>query len=122
MWDGDGLPDLVLPTETNRIFWYGNIGTRSAPKFGPRHQILCDGFSDSTRNGPLRHSRPKSRQRNTPRASAICGERSTVLLAPGGGIANFNGDGLIDMVTHGQKTGTGPVYRFFGLPRERIVA
>ena len=23
-WDADGLPDLMVPNETNRIFWYRN--------------------------------------------------------------------------------------------------
>jgi hypothetical protein len=35
-WDGDGLSDLLLPNETNRIVWYKNIGTRTAPRFGER--------------------------------------------------------------------------------------
>ena len=33
-WDDGGLPDLMMPNETNRIFWYKNIGTRSDPVFG----------------------------------------------------------------------------------------
>jgi hypothetical protein len=45
-WDGDGLPDLMLPNETNRIFWYRNIGTRKGPRFGPRLQLICDGYPD----------------------------------------------------------------------------
>jgi len=31
--DGDGLPDLVLGTWNDRIQWYRNTGTRSAPAF-----------------------------------------------------------------------------------------
>ena len=27
-WDADGLKDLILPNETNRIFWYRNIGLK----------------------------------------------------------------------------------------------
>jgi acyl-CoA thioesterase-1 len=46
-WDGDGLRDLIIPNETNRIFWYRNMGTLKRPKFGRRRQILCDGFPDS---------------------------------------------------------------------------
>ena len=48
-WDADGLPDLILPNETNRIFWYKNMGTREQPKFGPRRQVICDGYPDFTR-------------------------------------------------------------------------
>ena len=32
-WDGDGLPDLMLPNETNRIVWYRNVGTLQEPRF-----------------------------------------------------------------------------------------
>jgi len=46
-WDMDGLPDLVIANETNRIFWYKNTGTRRVPKFGKRRQILVDGYPDS---------------------------------------------------------------------------
>ena len=46
-WDGDGLRDLVCPNETNRIFWYHNVGSRQGPEFGPRRQIECDDFPDS---------------------------------------------------------------------------
>ena len=46
-WDNDGLPDLMLANETNRIFWYKNVGTRKEPRFGPRQQVICDGFPDS---------------------------------------------------------------------------
>jgi hypothetical protein len=46
-WDGDGLPDLLLPNETNRIVWYKNIGTRQQPAFGARQFLAVDGFADS---------------------------------------------------------------------------
>lgn len=37
----------MLPNETNRIFWYRNIGTRRAPAFGTRQQLIVDGYEDS---------------------------------------------------------------------------
>jgi len=46
-WDGDGLRDLMLPNETNRILWFPNVGTRKRPAFGTHSQIMVDGFSDS---------------------------------------------------------------------------
>jgi len=46
-WDADGLPDLMLPNITNRIFWYQNTGTRRRPKFGPRRQVICDGYPET---------------------------------------------------------------------------
>ncbi len=46
-WDADGLSDLIFPNETNRIFWYKNLGSKQQPIFGQRQQILCDGYPDS---------------------------------------------------------------------------
>ncbi len=46
-WDEDGLFDLIVPNETNRVFWFRNIGKKGRPEFGPRLQILPDGFKDS---------------------------------------------------------------------------
>jgi hypothetical protein len=39
---------IMLANETNRIFWYKFIGTRKKPRFGPRQQVTCDDFLDST--------------------------------------------------------------------------
>jgi len=47
-WDLDGRRDLIVPNETNRIFWYRNTGTQARPTFGGRRQIEVDGFADST--------------------------------------------------------------------------
>ncbi len=46
-WDADGRGDLMLPNITNRIFWYRNTGTRKRPKFGPRRQVVCDGYPET---------------------------------------------------------------------------
>ncbi|MEA3478205.1 MAG: VCBS repeat-containing protein, partial [Bacteroidota bacterium] len=46
-WDRDGLFDLIAPNETNRVYWFENIGTLDIPKFDKREQILPDGFTDS---------------------------------------------------------------------------
>ena len=73
-WDDDDLPDLVCPNETNRIFWYKNIGTKSQPRFGPRQQIMVEGFDDS----------PERRSTSAKRAvqgRLSDGEGSAVLLA-----------------------------------------
>jgi hypothetical protein len=46
-WDDDGLFDLIIPNETNRVYWMKNIGTATEPAFQFMRQILPDGFSDS---------------------------------------------------------------------------
>ena len=66
-WDIDGLFDLVVPNETNRVYWYRNIGTRGKPEFGKRHQILPDGFTDSPeRLEQTRHAALDPKRENIP--------------------------------------------------------
>ena len=97
-WDSDGLPDLLLPNETNRIFWYKNIGTRTKPKFGPRRQILCDGYTDS----------PESRTRSALRAADKNSNNGCYpyeaeqpfFWRTGAAFADWNGDSLMDFITH----------------------
>ncbi len=92
-WDADGLPDLILPNETNRILWYKNIGTRQAPEFGEQRQIIADGYPDSP-------------QLRTATAELVAGhahvyppdESQPFYWRSGCGFADFDRDGLIDMV------------------------
>ena len=96
-WDGDGLPDLMLPNETNRILWYRNIGTRAEPRFGVQQQLLCDGYPDS----------PEMRAQSAGRAAVKGSKHGCYPPEPerpfpwrvGAGFADFTGDGLVDMVT-----------------------
>jgi hypothetical protein len=97
-WDGDGLSDLMLPNCTNRLFWYRNIGTRHEPRFGPRLQLNPVGYEDS----------PAKREQT----GRILMARWEGELEPGqpffwrtgAAFADFDGDGLTDLVTHDGET------------------
>jgi hypothetical protein len=96
-WDGDGRPDLLLPNETNRIFWYRNLGTRQQPRFGPLQQIICDEYPDSPaeRQASARLAADgKNADSPYPREAS-----QPFYWRTGAGFADLNGDGLMDMVT-----------------------
>jgi hypothetical protein len=99
-WDGDGLPDLLLPNETNRIFWYKNIGTRRQPKFGERRQIICDGYPDF----PEKRAQSARRAAADPDNPYPLEEDQPFFWRTGAGFADWNGDGLPDLVTHDGHT------------------
>lgn len=96
-WDRDSLPDLLLPNETNRIYWCRNVGSPSEPRFEAPHAVEVQGYPDSAL---LR------------RRSAVRALDSTYPLEPeqpffwrtGAAFADFNGDGTVDVITHSGDT------------------
>ena len=101
-WDADGLADLVCPNETNRIFWYKNIGTRKQPEFGSRRQILCDGYPDS----PELRSQSNRRANDPESNNGVypLEQGRPFMWRTGAALADFNGDGLTDLITHDGHT------------------
>jgi len=96
-WDGDGRRDLMLPNETNRLYWYPNIGTKKEPLFGPRQQILCDGYPDS----PEMRARSQRRANDPKSNNGVypLEQERPFFWRTGTAFADFNGDGLMDFVT-----------------------
>ena len=41
-WDGDGVSDIVVGSEDGGIFWHRNVGTESAPAFGPMRTLIAE--------------------------------------------------------------------------------
>ena len=97
-WDGDGLKDLMLPNETNRIIWYKNIGTDSEPRFGPRRFLRVEGFPDSPEQRAASGRRAEDQE--IPNAPYPKDDSSPFFWRTGAAFADWNSDGLMDLITH----------------------
>jgi len=98
-WDGDGLPDLLLPNETNRILWCRNIGTPGEPRFGPPQFLEVEDFPDSPE---LRAASGQDGMNEAlPNYPYPADDRSPFCWRAGAAFADWNGDGLMDFITSG---------------------
>jgi hypothetical protein len=95
-WNRDGLFDLVVPNETNRVFWFRNVGWRGHPLFGSRKQILPDGFTDSPEK--LERTRKLAEDRNVPNHPYPLEEDIPFFWRTRLAIADYTGDGLEDII------------------------
>ena len=96
-WDGDGLADLMLPNETNRIAWHRNTGSAERPRFGPRLYLEVDGFPDSPER--RREAAALGADRQEPNHPYPRDPGSPFFWRTGAAFADFNGDGLTDLIT-----------------------
>ena len=97
-WDGDGLKDLMLPNETNRIIWYKNIGTSKEPRFGPRQFLEVEGFPDSPEGRS--ESGGKAEDKDAPNTPYPKDDNAPFFWRTGAAFADWNGDGLMDLIAH----------------------
>ncbi len=110
-WDADELPDLVIPNETNRIYWYQNIGKREKPAFGPRRMLRVEGFGDAIADsgGDSATARRRSAERAIRDTYPLEAEQP-FFWRTGAALADFDGDGLTDLVTHDGETRRGTLF------------
>ena len=102
-WDADGLPDLMVPNITNRVFWYKNIGSRKKPAFGPRQQVIVDGYPE-TAESLARTAELLKKQKRPPDPTQPFGWRARA------GFGDLNGDGLMDIVHADGRTHNASYY------------
>ncbi len=114
-WDADGLPDLMMPNLSNRVFWYKNIGTRQQPKFGPRRQVIVDGYPETAETLAATAKLLGAGTKNW--AKRMLDPNSPFGWRARAGFGDLNGDGLVDMVHADGRTqnvsGYADVYSLF---------
>ncbi|NKB71616.1 MAG: hypothetical protein GKR89_31465 [Candidatus Latescibacteria bacterium] len=100
-WDGDGRLDLMLPNETNRIVWHRNISMDGTPLFGPRQYIEVEGFPDSDQTRAA--SGRLGANADLPNHPYPADPSSPFFWRTGAAFADWNGDGLMDFITHNHQ-------------------
>ncbi len=97
-WDGDGLRDLVMSNVGNRIYWYRNIGKKGSPTFGPRQQVVCDGY-EPTPDRTAASAKALGAGTKQWKTFPLDTESSPFWWRARVGFGDLNGDGLMDLIT-----------------------
>lgn len=100
-WDQDGLPDLLIGTQSNAIVWWKNQGTKTSPKWQHVGFVQADGRAIAVPESPVEEDSNgifKVDYYNQP------------------WIGDLNGDGNVDIVTGGYTTGR--IFLFAGTGRD----
>ncbi len=111
-WDGDGLQDLLVGAEWNRVVWYRNTGTRTQPV------LKYEGFVRTEDGKPL--FLPWEPSPETEKYFRYTQDYYPVLAA-----VDWDGDGDLDLLAGGYVTGR--IYLFENtagkgvMPRLRLV-
>ncbi len=92
-WDGDSLRDLVVPNETNRILWWRNVGSKTAPAFGAQQQLAVDGYEEFAE--ARRRSAERALESTYPQEA-----EQPFFWRTGAAVFDWNNDGLMDIATH----------------------
>lgn len=84
-WDLDGLPDILCSDVWGKVYWYRNVGSRTAPRFAAAQPIEVEW------NGPA--PKPAWNWWNPTGKELVIEWRCTPY------VIDWNGDGLPDLVT-----------------------
>jgi hypothetical protein len=95
----------MVPNVGNRIYWYKNIGTPSAPTFGPRLQVICDGYEE-TPERLAATAKALGRDTKEWKTFPLDVASSPFWWRARAGFGDLNGDGLVDLVTADADTST----------------
>jgi hypothetical protein len=98
-WDGDGVRDLLSSAYPDRVIWYKNVGTNAVPSLKYTGLVRVDGAPLSLPNKPV------------PEGEGIYAQDYFPTLA----VADWDGDGDIDLLAGGYVTGR--IYLFENMGR-----
>jgi hypothetical protein len=83
-WDGDGLPDILCSDVWGKVYWYRNIGTRTAPRFAASRPVEVE-WDGPTPQLPWNWWKPEGKELVTQWRCTPCA-------------VDWDGDGLTDLV------------------------